>query len=140
MANNRRRLVGRVVSDKMDKTVTVALERRKIHPIYKKVVRTTKKVMAHDESNAIEVGAIVRIVESKPLSKNKRWVVEEVLATGHEEFVAAEVETDVPSASSEVEDVADADSDTDADADAGADVDTDEVPAEDGGDVNEDGE
>jgi small subunit ribosomal protein S17 len=79
MANARRRLVGRVVSDKMDKTVVVAIERRKLHPIYKKVVRTTKKIMAHDESNSIQVGALVRVVESKPLSKNKRWVVEEVL-------------------------------------------------------------
>ncbi len=79
MANNRRRLVGRVVSNKMDKTVIVAIERRKTHPIYKKVVKLTKKVMAHDESDAIEMGALVRVVESKPLSKNKRWVVEAVL-------------------------------------------------------------
>ncbi len=80
MANNRRRLVGRVVSDKMQKTVVVAIERRRLHPIYKKVVKTTKKVMAHDESNAIKVGTIVRIVESQPLSRHKRWVVEAVLA------------------------------------------------------------
>lgn len=79
MANTRRRLVGRVVSDKMDKTVVVAIERRKAHRVYKKVVRSTKKVMAHDESNAIEVGSVVQIVESMPLSKNKRWVVEKVL-------------------------------------------------------------
>lgn len=79
MPNSRRRLVGRVVSDKMEKTVVVAIERRKMHPIYKKVVRTTKKIMAHDESNAIQVGALVRVVESKPLSRHKRWVVEEVL-------------------------------------------------------------
>ena len=80
MANNRRRLIGRVVSDKMQKTVVVAIERRRLHPIYKKVVKTTKKVMAHDESNAIQVGAMVRIVESQPLSRHKRWVVEAVLA------------------------------------------------------------
>lgn len=79
MPNTRRRLVGRVVSNKMDKTVVVAIERRKLHPIYKKVVRTTKKIMAHDESNEIEMGALVRVVESRPLSRNKRWVVEEVL-------------------------------------------------------------
>jgi small subunit ribosomal protein S17 len=85
MPNNRRRLVGRVVSDKMQKTVVVAIERRKTHPIYKKVVKSTKKVMAHDESDAIQIGALVRIVESKPLSKNKRWVVETVLE-----------ETDIP--------------------------------------------
>lgn len=79
MANNRRRLVGRVVSDKMDKTVVVAIESSKQHRIYRKVVRSTKKIYAHDESNAIPVGSIVRVVESKPLSKTKRWVVEEVI-------------------------------------------------------------
>lgn len=81
MANNRRRLVGRVVSDKMQKTVVVLLESRKMHPIYKKVVVSTKKIMAHDESDQIPVGAVVRVVESRPLSKNKRWAVEEVLET-----------------------------------------------------------
>ena len=79
MPNNRRRLVGRVVSNKMQKTVVVAIERRKLHPVYKKVVGSTKKVMAHDETNEIKVGALVRIVESQPLSKNKRWAVEEVI-------------------------------------------------------------
>jgi small subunit ribosomal protein S17 len=63
----------------MDKTVVVAIENRKLHPIYKKVVRTTKKIMAHDESNSIEEGAQVRVVESRPLSAKKRWVVEAVL-------------------------------------------------------------
>ena len=87
MANNRRRLVGRVVSDKMQKTVVVSIERRRLHPIYKKVVKSTKKVMAHDESDAIKIGALVRIVESKPLSRHKRWVVEAVI----EEKGAAEV-------------------------------------------------
>lgn len=81
MANNRRRLQGRVVSNKMDKTVVVAVERRKMHRLYKKVVISTKKLMAHDESNAIPMGAVVRVVESQPLSKNKRWVVEQVLET-----------------------------------------------------------
>lgn len=79
MPNKRRRLEGRVVSNKMDKTVVVAIERRKMHPIYKKVVITTKKIMAHDESNEIQEGAFVRVVESKPLSRKKRWVVEAVL-------------------------------------------------------------
>lgn len=81
MANNRRRLVGRVVSDKMDKTVVVAIERRKMHRVYKKIVVLTKKVMAHDETNSVKVGSLVRIVESQPLSKNKRWAVEAVLET-----------------------------------------------------------
>lgn len=82
MANNRKRLVGRVVSDKMEKTIVVAIEHRKMHRVYKKVVRSTKKVMAHDESNEVPVGALVKLVESRPLSKNKRWVVEEVLDLG----------------------------------------------------------
>ena len=82
MANGRRRLVGRVVSDKMDKTVVVMIERRRQHPIYEKVVGARKKFMAHDESNEIPVGALVQIVESKPLSRHKRWVVESVLDRG----------------------------------------------------------
>jgi small subunit ribosomal protein S17 len=81
MANNRRRLVGRVVSDKMKKTVTVAIERRTTHPVYGKVIKFTKKVMAHDETDSVKTGSVVRIVESRPLSKSKRWVVEEVLQT-----------------------------------------------------------
>lgn len=81
MANDRRRLIGRVTSDKMDKTVVVEIERRKMHRVYKKVIKSTKKVYAHDESNEIEVGSVVQVVESKPLSKTKRWVVEQVLET-----------------------------------------------------------
>ena len=79
MPNNRRRLQGRVISDKMDKTVVVAIEISKMHRVYKKVVRSTKKIYAHDESNTVQVGDIVRLVESKPMSKLKRWVVEEVV-------------------------------------------------------------
>jgi len=79
MPNNRKRLQGRVVSDKMDKTVVVEIERRTMHRVYKKIVTTTKKVMAHDENNEVPIGAVVRLVESKPLSKRKRWVVEEVI-------------------------------------------------------------
>jgi small subunit ribosomal protein S17 len=84
MANNRKRLIGRVVSDKMDKTVTVAIERRSMHPLYGKVVSSTKKVKAHDETNEVPLGAIVQLVESKPLSKTKRWVVEKVLQSTSE--------------------------------------------------------
>lgn len=87
MANTRRRLVGRVVSDKMEKTVVVAIERQKLHPIYKKVIKTTKTLMAHDESNAVTVGAMVRVVESRPLSKNKRWVVEAVIVAEGKEVL-----------------------------------------------------
>jgi small subunit ribosomal protein S17 len=63
----------------MDKTVVVAIDISKRHRIYRKVVRSTKKIYAHDESNEIAVGSVVRVVESKPLSKLKRWVVEEVV-------------------------------------------------------------
>jgi small subunit ribosomal protein S17 len=84
MANNRKRLIGRVVSDKMDKTVTVAIDRRSMHPLYGKVVSSTKKVKAHDETNSVPLGAIVQLVESKPLSKTKRWVVEKVLQSTSE--------------------------------------------------------
>ncbi len=80
MPNNRRRLQGRVVRNQMDKTVVVAIETTKRHPLYKKVIRTTKNFMAHDESNEIPVGALVQIVESRPISKTKAWVVESVLA------------------------------------------------------------
>jgi small subunit ribosomal protein S17 len=82
MTNTRRRLIGRVVSDKMDKTVVVMLERRKLHPKYQKVITIRKKVMAHDESNSVKVGSVVQIVESRPLSRHKRWVVEQVLDDG----------------------------------------------------------
>lgn len=78
MPNNRKRLVGTVVSDKMEKTVVVAIENRKMHRFYRKVVSSTRKVMAHDETGA-GIGALVRIVQSRPLSKRKRWVVEAVL-------------------------------------------------------------
>jgi small subunit ribosomal protein S17 len=63
----------------MDKTVVVEIQRRKMHRVYKKVVGSSKRVMAHDETNTIPVGSVVRIIESRPLSKNKRWVVEEVV-------------------------------------------------------------
>jgi small subunit ribosomal protein S17 len=66
---------GTVVSDKMDKTVVVEVERRVTHPLYKKIVRRSKKYVAHDESNALKVGDLVRIRECRPLSKRKCWEV-----------------------------------------------------------------
>lgn len=93
MPNNRKRLIGRVISDKMDKTVTVAIERRTMHPLYQKVVSSTKKVKAHDETNSVPLGALVQLVESKPMSKTKRWVVEKVLtATSEAEQAVIEEE------------------------------------------------
>ncbi|RMF30778.1 MAG: 30S ribosomal protein S17 [Chloroflexi bacterium] len=79
MKKRRKRMVGRVVSDKMDKTVVVQVERMKRHPLYGKVVRIRKKYKAHDEENACREGDLVRIVESRPISKEKRWVVEAIL-------------------------------------------------------------
>jgi small subunit ribosomal protein S17 len=77
--SGRKRLVGNVISDKMDKTVVVSVERRVRHPRYGKVVRHVKKYKAHDETNTCRVGDLVRIVESRPLSREKRWVVEEIV-------------------------------------------------------------
>lgn len=76
--NTRRRLIGFVTSDKMEKTVVVEITRTYMHRLYKKVIRSRKRVMAHDELGA-EIGDQVRIVESNPLSRRKRWVVEEIL-------------------------------------------------------------
>jgi small subunit ribosomal protein S17 len=77
--SNKKRLVGNVVSDKMDKTVVVSVERRVRHSRYGKVVRRVKKYKAHDEQNACQIGDMVRIVESRPLSREKRWVVEQII-------------------------------------------------------------
>ena len=74
-AKNVRTLQGKVVSDKMDKTVTVLVERKVKHPIYGKIIRRSKKFHAHDENNEFKAGDIVVISESRPLSKTKSWVV-----------------------------------------------------------------
>lgn len=76
----RREFVGKVVSDKMDKAVVVAVERQFSHPLYGKRVKRTKKYYAHDPENKLKVSDIVRIRESRPLSKLKRWVVIEVIS------------------------------------------------------------
>ena len=72
-----RSFTGRVVSDKMDKTVTVLVERKVKHPLIGKVVRQSKKFHAHDETNSCKEGDVVTIVESRPLSKTKTWVVKQ---------------------------------------------------------------
>jgi small subunit ribosomal protein S17 len=79
MSERRKSMIGRVVSDKMDKTVVVAVETRKRHPMYGKVVRSVKRYKAHDENNASHSGDLVRIQETRPLSKEKRWIVTDVL-------------------------------------------------------------
>lgn len=75
----RKTRVGRVVSDKMQKTVVVAIERRVPHPVYGKMVTRTKKVKAHDEENTAKTGDLVRIAETRPLSKDKRWRLVEIV-------------------------------------------------------------
>lgn len=75
----RKTRMGVVVSDKQDKTVTVRVERRFPHPLYGKQVTRTKKYHAHDETNQYQVGDVVRIVETRPLSKTKRWRVVELI-------------------------------------------------------------
>jgi small subunit ribosomal protein S17 len=74
-----RTVVGQVVSDKMDKTVSVAIERLVKHPVYGKYIRRTSKVLAHDESNECKAGDRVAIAESRPISKNKSWSVVNVV-------------------------------------------------------------
>ena len=85
MQKRRRVLVGQVVGDKMDKTVSVAIETRKPHPLYKKIMKRRVRLMAHDEGNACKVGDVVRIVESRPMSKTKHWRVAEIVSKGKEE-------------------------------------------------------
>lgn len=77
--NARKSRTGLVVSDKMDKTVVVAIERRVPHPIYGKMITRTRRLKAHDEENSAKVGDTVRIVETRPLSKDKRWRLVEIV-------------------------------------------------------------
>ena len=76
---SRKTRTGKVVSDKMDKTIVVAVEDRVAHPLYKKIVKRTYKLKAHDENNECGVGDIVRVMETRPLSKDKRWRLVEVI-------------------------------------------------------------
>lgn len=75
----RKTKVGVVTSNKMEKTITIAVERRLQHPIYGKFVKKTTKFMAHDENQDCQIGDMVRVMETRPLSKNKRWRLVEVL-------------------------------------------------------------
>ena len=77
--SSRKVRVGKVVSDKMDKTVVVAIEDRVAHPLYKKIVGRTYKLKAHDENNQCGVGDRGRVMETRPLSKDKRWRVVEIV-------------------------------------------------------------
>ena len=78
-ASRRNEKVGNVVSTKMQKTIVVEVERRKAHPLYRRVIRTTKKFYAHDEKNSAHVGDVVRLEETRPLSKLKRWKLQEII-------------------------------------------------------------
>ena len=77
--NQRKERVGIVVSDKMDKTVTVAVERKTRHPLYKRIVKKTNTFKAHDQENKCSIGDKVRIMETRPLSKTKRWRVVDII-------------------------------------------------------------
>ncbi|MCI9625729.1 MAG: 30S ribosomal protein S17 [Clostridia bacterium] len=77
--NYRKVRVGKVVSDKMDKTITVAIEENVKHPLYGKIVRRTYKLKAHDENNTCQIGDRVRVMETRPLSKDKRWRLVEIV-------------------------------------------------------------
>lgn len=82
-ANRKRKIrIGRVVSNKMDKTVVVTVESHRSHPLYKKRVRRINKFKAHDEQNTCHIGDVVRIEETRPLSKDKHWRVVEILQKG----------------------------------------------------------
>ena len=77
--NLRKTRVGKVVSDKMDKTIVVAVEEHVKHPLYKKIVKDTYKLKAHDENNECHVGDTVNVMETRPLSKDKRWRLVEIM-------------------------------------------------------------
>jgi small subunit ribosomal protein S17 len=79
MKSERKRLIGHVVSDKMDKTVVVIVQETRQHKLYGKVIRVSKRYKVHDEQNACKIGDQVRIVESRPYSKDKHFAVEEIL-------------------------------------------------------------
>ena len=77
--NLRKTRVGKVVSDKMDKTIVVAIQDNVIHPLYNKIVKKTYKLKAHDENNECGIGDTVRVMETRPLSKDKRWRLVEIM-------------------------------------------------------------
>jgi len=92
MDSKRKVRTGKVVSDKMNKTVVIAVENTKRHPLYKKVIRHVKNFKAHDEKNECHMGDIVKIMETRPLSKDKRWVVSEIIRKGkYAEITPAEI-------------------------------------------------
>lgn len=79
MVSNRKQLIGKVVSNKMDKTIVVEIENLVMHPLYKKSVRRTKKIKGHDEKNECSIGDVVKVEETRPLSKEKRYRLLEII-------------------------------------------------------------
>ena len=96
----KRILVGTVVSDKTDKTVTVKVERKVKHPLYGKIIRRSKKYHAHDEGNEYKPGDTVRIEETRPISKTKTWKVLDRVQAGKGQAVEADLEVEAVAASS----------------------------------------
>ena len=90
----KRILIGSVTSDKTDKTVTVLVERKVKHPLYGKIIRRSKKYHAHDEQNEYAVGDVVRIEETKPISKTKTWTVKDRVTAGGTQAVEADLEVE----------------------------------------------
>ena len=90
----KRILIGTVVSDKTDKTVVVKVERKVKHPLYGKIIRRSKKYHAHDENNEYQLGDVVRIEETKPISKTKTWTVKDRVTAGGTQAVEADLEVE----------------------------------------------
>jgi small subunit ribosomal protein S17 len=95
MMATKKKLLGFVVSDKMDKTVVVRVETLKRHSLYHKVIKHIKRYKAHDEDNKCRIGDRVLIVESRPLSKEKSWVVEEILQRAEAEAIPATTQPEI---------------------------------------------
>ena len=93
----KRILIGTVVSDKTDKTVVVKVERKVKHPLYGKIIRRSKKYHAHDEANEYKLGDVVRIEETKPISKTKTWLVKDRVTAGGTQAVEADLEVEAAS-------------------------------------------
>lgn len=95
----KRILIGTVTSNKTDKTVTVLVERKVKHPLYGKIIRRSKKYHAHDEKNEFELGDIVRIEETRPISKTKTWAVKDRVVAGGVQAVEADLDVEAADAS-----------------------------------------
>jgi small subunit ribosomal protein S17 len=90
----KRILIGTVTSDKTDKTVTVKVERKVKHPLYGKIIRRSKKYHAHDENNEYTVGDVVRIEETRPISKTKSWTVKDQVVSGGTQAIEADLDVE----------------------------------------------